>query len=494
MTDESNKNIEHHIDTERKIIHLMLKSHSAIEDMLEAGFSSDFFDSTHKPLVDAIFQEYLSNNSKRLLTRESYRQVIVELDQKNLMPMITIYDKCSVGVHADTDDLGYLTKRLSEGFMGKEIYQYLEEFRRTSKKKGFVVAGRNLADKIQQAVGLVDTRRSVFASLSETYDEYIKDLKMKAENPETIIRCGISEIDDAINVGFLPMNLTLFIADVGGHKTNAMLNVALNIYEAGHSVLFIPLEMHRFSLANRIMANKANVHYSKLARPEMLTPDEWERIEQHEIWKEQSGKKFCILDADERTSVGSLKREIDKYAFVFKPKVVIIDYIANLQPEVRFAGRNDLEIGEILKSLRFLGKKYGFHTISAAQMSRAAIKLLREGKSDTVDSTSIGGSHQYAADADTIFALTPVSGEDDKIRLIVIKSRYGPKASNLELKVEAPFCRITSTNPMMSMTSDPGALESDLSIPTATIVEAEEQSLPDFEGVNLDDDLLSVGE
>ncbi len=481
---------EHHIETEQRVIHLMLKSREVIDEMLDGGFSSDFFDPAHQLLVDAIYQEYVSSNHKRLLAREGYRQTLVEQGVGGDTHLnLTIFDKCFIKAYARPDDLGYLKKRLVEGFMGRKAYLYLKDFRTEVKKSGFLIAARNLQDRLQAALGITETRRSVFTDMACIKDEFIEQLEERSKNPSIRVECGIPEIDTPINVGFRPQHLTLVVADVGHHKTNLMLNMALNIYEREHSILFIPLEMSRFDLMNRIIANRANIHFDKLARPESLSDDEWKRIRECTVWLEKQ-HKFSILDVDDQPSVSSLKREIEKRAFVFKPEVVIIDYIAAMKPDVRFGSRNDLEIGEILKSLRFLGKKYGFHTISAAQMGRAAIKALREGKEEAVDSTSIHGSHQYSADSDTIFALLKVRGEPDKIRGIVIKARHGPSGQSFELRVDPSHCRISSTDAQLSILTEATDFESDLNAPpeeVAETLEKEESSHIEFAGLDLGD-------
>ncbi len=490
------KPLEHHIAVEQKIISLMLKHYSAIDEMLENGFSAEFFDEPHQPLVNAIYQEYINSNRKRKLTRETYKQMLLDLGIKGDLQLdLSVWEKCFISYNVPIDDLGHLKKQLVESYIARQAHLCLDDFGKNIKTKGYFEAALELVDSLKIAVSLTQTGQTVFASLDELKDDYIKYIEDIRENPEKIITCGIPEIDDTINVGFKSQHMTLFVADVGGHKTNMMLNIALNIFDRGHSVLFIPLEMGRFDLINRITANRLNISFDKLAKPQLLSSEEMTKIKEAKIWDSHK-YKFCILDAQERTSVSSLKHEIEKRAFTFKPKVVIIDYVANLKPDRTFGSRNDLEIGEILKSLRFLGKRYGFHTISAAQMGRAAIKALREGKDDAVDSTSIRGSHEYAADADTIFALMRVPNEEDKLKINTIKARHGRSGFTNELRVDAAHCLISSTSGTHRLTSQ-SDLEEELNTPSDVITDAVESMKPVAFNVNLndlDDDDLDVAE
>ena len=483
-----------HLKVEQKIIHLMLKSPQVLSELLDDGYGIDFFDTVHHSIVDAIFQEYISSNYKRLLTREAYKYFLLENKASgDLVLNLKVYDECFIKAYAVSDELGYLKKQFIENFISRKIFYYLEDFKKDSKSIGYLLAAKNLSDKLNSSINLTETKKqSVLCSLDEFKDDFVAYIKNRKEHPETIVRCGIPEIDESICVGLRPMHFTLFVADVGGGKTALMMNIALNIYDKGHSVLFIPLEMDRYDLVSRIISNRTGIDSSLLNMPEFLSNEQMKKIEDCQIWLGKQ-HKFQILDAPERTSVSSLKKEIEVRVGLFKPKVVIIDYIANLKPDMRYTSRNDLEIGEILKSLRFLGKQHNFHIISAAQMGRAAIKALREGKDDVVDSTSIHGSHQYGADSDNIFGLVPVQGEPDKIKLISIKSRHGPKGGVSELRFERKYCRITSTKSTMNLTSDTD-LESDLATPPSEISHTLETTPSiDFDGLKVEDEISELG-
>lgn len=489
------ENAGNYLETEQKIIHLMLKHTDVIDELLDDGISPDFFDAHHQPLVNAILKEYIGSDRKRKLTRPTYRQMLTESKAGgDMMQNLTVYDKCFIKAFAKSDDLGHLKKMLVEGYIGRRCVGFFQEFKKDAKNQGNYFAAKNLNDKLRESLGITETRRAVVASLNELKDEFMDDLKYRAANKDKIVRCGIPEIDSAVNVGFRPQHLTLFVADVGGHKTNLMLNVALELYDRGHSVLFIPLEMNRLDLSSRIIANKATVNYNKLACPEEMNEKEWKRIEECKVWMDRQNR-FYILDADDRTSVSQLQHEIEKRSAAFQPDVVIVDYVANLKPDVRFGDRNDLEIGEILKSLRFLGKKHKFHVISAAQMGRAAIKAMREDAGNVPDSTSIRGSHEYSADSDTIFGLMKVKDEPDKIKGVVIKARHGPSGGTFELTVNPEYCRITSKENMHVMTSSDDS-EFDLDETPESIAESSGgSSNVVFNHMSFDDDdeLGSIG-
>lgn len=448
------ESLEHHIEIERKIIHLMLSYRDAIDEILDDNITDAFFDEKHQLLVNAIFQEYVSSGHKRLLSRPAYQSVVIitkrqqspkRVDEKpiDIPTSLKVFDQCSIGEDAELDDLGQLKKELVESYVDRRAKTIIDEYWTDRTKRGSVRASRSLVDKMSASLDLTETRESVFCTLSDLKTEYLDQLKALRDNPEQIIECNIPEIDRALNVGFRPGHLTLFAGDVGSHKSNMMMNVALNLYEAGHNVLFVPLEMSRIDLANRVIANRVHIPVTKLSHPHDLLDDEVKRIEESKVWLEHN-HRFAILDVSERTSVDSLKRQIEKHAIYFKPQVVIIDYIALMEMDTRT--RNDLAIGEILKNLRFMGRKYGFHIISAAQIGRAALTKIRQEGFDAArpDSTALRGSHEYSADADTIIALFTEPEEPSRLRIYILKARHGRAGKMENLHLDAEYCNIYS--------------------------------------------------
>ena len=108
--------------------------------------------------------------------------------------------------------------------------------------------------------------------------------------------------------------------------------------------------------------------------------------------------------------------------------MVFIDYQNCLAPLTQRAQRNDLEIGETLKDLRRMGRKYGFAVITAAQLGRDAIKRWRRETDSSPDTADILGSQQYGADADCIFGLRYDDEDENTLKVWTIKARYGSRA------------------------------------------------------------------
>ena len=439
-----------HIEIERRIISLMLRSNDVVEEMINNGFTENFFDEVHAELTQAIYDEFITSDGKRILTRDHYKDRLLSQNKSKItFHELGTFDQCYFIQSPPTvDDVGMLMRQLTEAYLGRTTNKYLEEFRKEQKQYGYSKAVRSLTDKFQSALGLTETKHSEFHIIADMRDSYIQELDKLRKNPAERVTCGWEEIDEAIPVGFRPGHLTLFAADTGGHKSNIMLNIALNLYEKhGHNILFVPIEMSWSDLTNRLISNLTNIPLKYIGEPSLLTDKQFDLIKEASLWMQRSNK-FAILDVSEKTSVAVLRAEIEKRINFFKPKLVVIDYIALMGSDKNFYGRNDLEIGDILKSLRLMGKRYGFHVFSAAQIGRGTLTKLRQEGFDAahIDSTALRGSHEYSADADTIFALLPVPDEEDKLKIYTVKARHGKKGVTRELHLKADCCRISSTH------------------------------------------------
>jgi hypothetical protein len=150
-----------------------------------------------------------------------------------------------------------------------------------------------------------------------------------------------------------------------------------------------------------------------------------------------------------------------------------------------------LDLGELTKSLKFLGKKYGFHIISAAQLGRADIRRLRqEGIEAQLDSTAVKDSQEVSSDVEFIMALTTVPDEKDRLKIHFIKSRYGPSGYTKELQLNADKCQINSTELIMDSDLSIDVIDGDwMNEPGDKAIENYQKlkMAPEFQSMNPDD-------
>ena len=448
-----------YLDIERKVINLMLKHCDVIGEMASENINPDFFDPRHQPLVQAIYYIHGVSDGKRLLTDAHYRNLLIEQGGKGDITIgMQVFHECMYGVHHSNskNDFDFLKKQLVDSYIHRRGIEYLEKFNQSVGKMGYLEATRQYIENLSSAVNLTEAKKSMFMIVDELQEKYITRLQEKKDDVEIKIECGIPEIDEAMNVGFKAGHTSLYVAATGGFKTSMMLNIALNIFRKGHNVLFLPLEMDWEDFVTRVISNIAEVTYQSLLNPKQMTTEDFQKVKDAKTWITQTNK-FAILDVDEQISIPVLRRELEKRANYFRPKVVVIDYLGLLKTASGYGQRHDLALGELTKSLKFLGKKYGFHIITAAQLGRADIRRLREeGSEAQLDSTSVKGSQEVSSDVEFIFALTMPPDENDRLKFHVIKARYGASGYTKDLRVEPHYCRIMSMQPPKQALSQGG--------------------------------------
>lgn len=221
------------------------------------------------------------------------------------------------------------------------------------------------------------------------------------------------------------------------HNSTMMVNVALNVWkEAAKNVLFVPLEMPRDKITEKVLSRELKIPFEKFEGKGQLSEKDWSAIDVFEKELSQKENKLYIMESPERVPVSVIRREIEKHIDLFQPDLVVIDYIGNLIPELASKrDRPDIQIGEMLKDLRHMGRvssitKEGFAVVSGAQIGREALKRVRKmGGKVSFHSEDLRGSHEYSADADNIFAqMEDAANPDSTLNLFVVKSRYGRKA------------------------------------------------------------------
>jgi len=469
-----------YLEIEQKVINLMLQHSDIIAEMVESRVSPEFFDQRHRPLVQSIFYTHGVSDGKRLLTDDHYRSLLIEQGGKgDITIAMQVYHECMFGVDVSNtkENFDLLKRQLIDSFVHRKNIEALKNYNDNTPKLGYLQATRQFVEDLSAAVNMTETKRSAFYTIDELKERYIAHIEERREEKDQQTICNLPEIDEAMNVGFKAGHTTLIVGATGGHKTNMMLNIALNVFNQGENVLFLPLEMDWEDFVNRVIANVANVSYKSLLNPKLLTDGDMQRVRDAKSWI-GGNKKFALLDVDEQVSVEVLRRELEKRANYFAPRLVVVDYLGLLKTQSTFGQRHDLALGDLTKSLKFMGKKYGFHILTAAQLGRADIKRLREeGSEAQLDSTAVKGSQEVASDVEFIMALTKVPDEDDRLKLHWIKSRYGPSGFTNDLRLDADKCQISSMKPPEAggLATDVLADEEWLNEPVAQIAEKIEE-------------------
>lgn len=424
---------EENLKVEKQLIHLLLNNKDLVADWLECPIKINHFYPEHKLILTAIAESF---DKDVLLTRKAFEIFISRIAlPKDRIKQEILFNNC-LAAKCNKNNFPVLLDSILESYLLRNTIDSISKFKKEKDVTGNRLALKELSNSLQDLLSESFVSHDIIyediRDYAPIFRQYLDDVKSgKIQVAEKII-CGIREIDDTMVTGFSDGTLTLFCADVSGFKSTMMLNIGLNIWKMGHNVLFVPIEMAREQMHIRATAREANVLSEKLFNPTTMDDEDLAKVDRAiEDWDAYEGK-FFVLQLPDGTTVSAIKRQIDKYVDIFKPKVVIVDYVANLEAEVNRYGRNDLEIGDMLKQLRQMGKTMQFAVVSAAQIGREALKRIRKAGAtkDTtaINSEDIRGSHEYSADADNIYAqLIHKSQPDSLLDIYVVKARNGKK-------------------------------------------------------------------
>ncbi len=419
------------IETEQQFIYLLLHNKKLVGEFLDSILSIDYFDTKHHFILQCITECY---DNDVLLTRDTLRNKSKSKIPIERAALEMTLNECYIA-QTNPNNFPTLVNEIYDNHLGKIINLSLAEFNNILKNDRFK-AITYLVDVFDDVINSDKSfaNKTFYDDITTIFVknvQYLKDVRNGLIEEIPPIICGIKEIDDTMITGYEDGTLTLFIADVGGFKSTMMMNVALNIWAFGHNVLYVPLEMDKDQMWRRLCSRESNIPYELMTRNvKRLTDEQIEKIEEVQGKFETSEAKFYMLQESKRTNVSTIQKNIERRIDIFKPKLVVIDYIANLEPDLRRDNRNDLEIGDMLKSLRHGGKVSGYAIVSGAQLGRPALNRIKlAGKNR--DKTSIGsedvrGSHEYSADADNIYAqLKHSSQPNELLDIFCVKARNG---------------------------------------------------------------------
>jgi replicative DNA helicase len=451
-------------EKERQLIYLLLHNKSLVCDFMESNLNKKHFSEEFQNLLSAIEFCY---EKDVLLTRISYIRFVHDFKSpKERVAEERIFYNCSLA-KVDVNDFPLLVDELLKDYLLRSTAYNISLFNKQVREKGISAALSNLSDNLinLSVDSNISDKKIVYENiggLAREHFEYIQKVKSGEIKIPPKILTGIEEIDDTMGTGLAAGTLTLVCADAGAYKSCAMLNIALNVWESGHNVLLVPIEMAYTQAISRVWARQARVSTKNIFEM-TCTPEQDDRIKNVTKKMEESENKFYIMQIPDSTTVSGIKRLIDKHIDVFHPKLVVIDYIDNLDVEKDRNGRHDLEISDMLQKLRTHGRDLNFAVLSGAQLGRNALNRLRKAgtSNDTtaINSEDIRGAHTFSTDADYIWAQIPNTSQPDSLLdIYVVKARNGKKIfsngkmkASLEINPEIQLIRSSSD---LNMTDD----------------------------------------
>lgn len=206
-------------------------------------------------------------------------------------------------------------------------------------------------------------------SVTDIAEQYLAELEEVKQSANGILT-GINPIDEAIGKT-LPSELMVIAARPGCGKTAIALQIAE--HNAAHgTVLFVSLEMRNKELVSRSLCRMAGID-SKLLRDSEQGQERTQAIAAiRESSKLLKGMPLYVWSPPSAT-VSQIRSKAKYVKAAHGLKMMIVDYIGIVKVAGDFRKEDrHLQIGEITRTLKEIGKEFNIPVIALAQLNRDA--------------------------------------------------------------------------------------------------------------------------
>lgn len=246
---------------------------------------------------------------------------------------------------------------------------------------------------------------------------YLEDLKKKllarGEKPDIEIT-SLPSLNKKI-WGIKKGKFYVVGARPGNGKSAFVLQLAVDIAQQGHKVLFLSLEMDILSIIERVFS-----HHTKIDNMDLLTGKMPLYVNRYdEFSKSMDNTELVIAD-----SIGKSWEEIDNHieSLSVKPDVIIIDHIH----EIRETTESRKNVNEYIRHFKEMIIRYNFAGILCAQLNRTASS--EESKRPRIHQLKESGKLEESPDVIILLhypSRQAITQDENKFDIYVDKNRDG---------------------------------------------------------------------
>jgi replicative DNA helicase len=192
-------------------------------------------------------------------------------------------------------------------------------------------------------------------------------------------------------------------------------------------VLYFSLEMPKEDMDVLITSRHLRVDYMRLFKNQ-LEPREYRRLRKAAKRWGADSPPLKVVDASRKFTALDLRRELEIYRAEHHrvPAVVFVDYLTLLGTMGKSRNQPQHEkIDELTLDLKYLATGWRVPVVTPIQHNSEALKAARVG------TEQVGGSDAPCKHADALYglALDDLDAEETRIKVTVMKQRYGSHRS-----------------------------------------------------------------
>jgi replicative DNA helicase len=249
------------------------------------------------------------------------------------------------------------------------------------------------------------------------------DLMASGEGVEGV-KTGFLKLDQMTS-GLRPPDLNILAARPSMGKTALALNIAWNCQVP---VAVFSLEQSKEQLTDRLVAMRCRINLTKVTNAD-FTPEEWKKVSG---FLGALGEKPIYIDDTSALTVGQIRSRARRLKRTHGIKLVIIDYLQLMKPDLRKDGNRNLEVGKMAQGLKAMGKDLGLPVLCLSQLNRTLENRPNPHKVPKLSDLRDSGEIEQVADGVWFLYRPEVYNDldtmnfDNQANLYVSKQRQGP--------------------------------------------------------------------
>ena len=353
-----------------------------------------YFGSEYAPIYRAISKFYINHSSLPTFN---------DLDIHNRNPILKVSLEALKATEKLDVELDLAVEALINEYTQEEVLREIDTF----------LDEITLLDasEIKQELGniLLDIEEKTLSSEEVVLMNDIEFIK----EPEILglMPLGLNNTFDAALGGMAPSEVLGIGGYRGSGKSNVCTNLTINQYEAGNSTLYFSIEMRAREIFNRKLALLSGVDLSKISMAKLnalelnkiakvrkdmfleadsiyndyLEHEDYKKFERQLIseCKLKPDNQMIIID-NQRLTLANIDLTVSKYKAQFedKLKLVVVDYINQIDMPDKYDWKNQIELSAQLKAI---ARKHDIILVTPYQIDKTGEARFSKGILDSMD-------------------------------------------------------------------------------------------------------------
>lgn len=353
------------VNTENKLLCLMLKSENAVDIVIEQNVTEDIFSyPLNKEIFNGIIEIYTDVESGGIVVGSETNILFeyIKSDERDKDKELLLQINKIGSVKADEKHLNFYIKTLRDLYKVKMVIQAIRNVQ-TYLKDNDNVSADELIDIYDESYQDVFENVLAEAKSSDTKDAVKQTVTEIIEDStkETLVKFNLEGIDDYAK--FEEGYLSYIVGDTGLGKTTLSANLVTACANNGLRILYINLETKTQDCIKKIISATCEVDgnrikYARLINPTLLTNTDWDILEDIVV-NDTLSEMGVFWIHDTQMSVEQLERHISREVRLHNIDVVIGDYYQLLTKEGYEDSPEGVVIPKVSKELmRIAGRRY----------------------------------------------------------------------------------------------------------------------------------------